>query len=302
MSNIIRFKKPRITQGIILSGTVVNNENGSVAKDLSLSDLMFYSLYWDNVTITQIPFIESSSPEIQQFISNGVVDIYRNAPPERIHSSEFQRLALESLIACQSVRKQNKQSDWVIYNNVADGFNTIESDDLLDEHSIRVEISKCLPFPSTYVPIDVLRRFREDHIEQLDALYYAKYKLFRTITQFEDKEKRELERQYEIIQFDKSVTDYQEVFAARFPNYSLKPIISDIKSNMPHLWDIGAIIGDMALSGGSLSGALTVGKTVFNMFGSKQKIHEAKQNSPQFHFISSAIEKGIVLQKPKALT
>ncbi|ALD03227.1 hypothetical protein AMQ28_13300 [Acinetobacter sp. TTH0-4] len=299
MSNIIRFKKPRITQGIILSGTAISNENGSVAKDLSLSDLMFYGLYWDNVTITQIPFVESSSPEIQQFISNGVVDVYQNAPPERIHSSEFQRLALESLIACQSVRKQNKQSDWVIYNNVADGFNTIESDDLLDEHSIRVEISKCLPYPSTYVPIDVLRRFREDHIEQLDALHYAKYKLFRTITQFEDKDKRELERQYEIIQFDKSVTDYQEVFAARFPNYSLKPIISDIKSNIPHLWDISAIIGDMALSGGSLSGALTVGKTVFNMFGSKQKIHEAKQNSPQFHFISSAIEKGIVLQKPR---
>ncbi|MNP77401.1 hypothetical protein D3C76_1748220 [compost metagenome] len=58
----------------------------------------------------------------------------------------------------------------------------------------------------------------------------------------------------------------------------------------------------MALSGGSLSGALTVGKTLLNMFGSKQKIHEAKQKSPQFHFISSAIEKGIVLQKPKALT
>ncbi|MNY93303.1 hypothetical protein D3C78_97130 [compost metagenome] len=302
MSNIITFKKPRISQGIILSGTVVNNEHGTVAKNISYSDLMFYGLYWDSVTITQIPHIGCSIPEIQQFISNGVVDIYQNAPPETIHSSEFQRLALESLIACQSVRKQNKQSDWVIYNNVADGFNTIESDDLLEEHSIRVEISMCLPYPSTYVPIDVLRRFREDHIEQLDALHYTKYKLFRTITQFEDKDKRELERQYEIIQFDKSVTEYQEVFAARFPNYSLKPIISDIKSNTPHLWDIGAIVGDMALSGGSLSGALTVGKTLLNMFGSKQKIHEAKQKSPQFHFISSAIEKGIVLQKPKALT
>lgn len=302
MSNIIRFKKPRITKGIILSGTTVYNENGPVAKDLSISDLMFYGLYWDNVTITQIPLIETSSPEIEQFVSNGVVDVYRNAPPESMHSSEFQRLALESLIACQSVRKQNKQSDWVIYNNVADSFNTIESEDLLEEHSIRIEISKCLPYPSTYVPIDVLRRFREDHIEQLDDLHYTKYKLFRTITQFDDKDKRELERQYEIIQFDKALTEYQEVFAARFTNYSLKPIISDIKSNMPHLWDIGAIIGDMALSGGSLSGALTVGKTVFNMFGSKQKIHEAKQNSPQFHFISSAIEKGIVLQKPKALT
>jgi hypothetical protein len=35
------------------------------------------------------------------------------------------------------------------------------------------------------------------------------------------------------------------------------------------------------------------------MLGSKQKIHEAKQNSPQFHYISSAIEEGIILQNLK---
>lgn len=299
MNNIIPFKKRRISKGIILSGTSVSNENGPVAKDLTQKDLMFYGLYWDNIIITQIPMIDTSNELIEEFKRNGVIDTFQNAPPDRMHSAEFQRLALESLIACQSVKKQNPNSDWIIFNNVANGFNSIDSEDLLEQDSIRIEIAKCLPYPSTYVPIDVLRRFREDHLDQLDDLHYAKYKLFRTITEFDDKDKRELARQYEIIQFDKAVTEYQEVFAAKFPHYSLKPIISDIKNNKPHLWEIGASIGDMALSGGSLSGALAVGKVLFNMFGSKQKIHEAKQNAPQFHFISSAIEKGIVLQKIK---
>ncbi|TCB69283.1 hypothetical protein E0H88_11940 [Acinetobacter sp. ANC 4216] len=297
MSNIIKFKKRRVSQGIILSGTTTSNENGSVAKDLTLQDLMFYGLYWDNVILTQIPNIECSNEAIEQFKSNGVIDFYRNAPPEKMHSSEFQRLALESLIACQSVKKQNKDSDWIIFNNVANGFNTIDSDDLLERDSIRVEIAKCLPYPSTYVPIEVLRKFREDNIEQLDDLHFAKYKLFRTIAEFDDKDKRELARQYEIIQFERAITEYQEVFAARFPQYSLKPLISDIKSNKPQLWEIGVAVGDMALSGGTLSGAYLVGKTLFNMLGSKQKIHEAKQNSPEFHFISSAINEGIILQK-----
>ena len=299
MDNIIQFKKPRVKQGIILSGTAINNENGAVAKDLSLHDLMFYSLYWDQVTITQIPNIECTNDNFSHFQTNGILDFYRNAPPETMHSSEFQRLALESLLACQSIKKQTKGSDWIIYNNVANGFNTIESADLLEQHSIRIEIAQCLPYPSTYVPVDILRRFREDHIEQLDDLHYTKYKLFRTISSFEDKDKRALERQYEIIQFDKALTDYQELFASRFPSYALKPIIGDIKNNRPQLWDMAAIIGDMALSGGTLSGALTVGKTIFNMFSSRQKIHEAKKNCPQFHFLSSAIDNGIILQKLK---
>lgn len=89
MSNIIKFKKRRISKGIILSGTTVNNENGVVAKDLSLQDLMFYGLYWDNVILTQIPMIETSSPEIEQFKQNGIIDYFRNAPPDRLHSSQF---------------------------------------------------------------------------------------------------------------------------------------------------------------------------------------------------------------------
>lgn len=216
-----------------------------------------------------------------------------------MHSSQFQRLALESLIACQSIKRQTKDSDWIIYNNVASGFNSIESEDLLEQHSIRIEIAKCLPYPSTYVPVDVLRRFREDHIEQLDDLHYAKYKLFETISSFGDKDRRALAQEYEISNFDKALTDYQKLFAARFPNYALKPIISDIKNNKPQLWEVAAVIGDMALSGGTLSGALTVGKTMFKMLGCRQKIHEAKKNSPQFHFISSAINRGIILQQLK---
>lgn len=92
---------------------------------------MFYRLYWDNVVLTQIPMIDTSNELIEEFKRNGVINIYRNAPPEKMHSAEFQYLALEFLIACQSIKKQNKSYDWIIFNNVADGFNTIDSEDLL---------------------------------------------------------------------------------------------------------------------------------------------------------------------------
>ncbi|ELA8881315.1 DUF6236 family protein, partial [Acinetobacter baumannii] len=161
MGEIIQFKKKRISKGLIISGLGgVSNENGPVAKDLTHSDLMFYGLYWDKIVITQIPMFHFTNNVIEEFRTNGVIEFYTNAPPPQIHSSEMQRLALESLLACQSIRKQTKDSDWIIYNNVADGFNSIESDDLIEQHTIRIEISKCLPYPSTYVPIDTLRKFR----------------------------------------------------------------------------------------------------------------------------------------------
>ena len=119
MGEIIQFKKKRISKGIIISGLGgVSNENGPVAKDLTDADLMFYGLYWDNIVITQIPMFHFTNSIIEEFRSNGVIDFYTNAPPPRIHSSEMQRLALESLLACQSVRKQTKDSDWIIYRGL----------------------------------------------------------------------------------------------------------------------------------------------------------------------------------------
>lgn len=298
MGEVIQFKRKRISKGLIVSGLGgMSNENGPVAKELTHSDLMFYSLYWDNIVITQIPMFHFTNHIIEEFISNGVMEFYTNAPPPRIHSSEMQRLALESLLACQSVKKQNKNSDWLIYNNVADGFNSLDSEELIEQHTIRIEIAKCLPYPSTYVPVETLKRFREDYIDELDRLHLAKYRLFDKISSHDNKDCRELAKLYEIDEFDRALRDYEYAFASKFPYYSMKPLISDIKNNKPQLWEIGVATGDLLVSGGSLSGAYTIGKTLFNMFGSKQKIHEAKKNSPEFQFISSAIDKGIILQK-----
>ena len=298
-NNLIQFKRKRIKKGLILSGMGgAKNENGPVARELSDNDLMYYGLYWDNIIVTQIPLFSFTNEIIEQFRSNGVIDFYVNAPPERgFHSSQMQALALESLIACQSVKKQDKSIDWLIYNNVASGFNNLESDDLLEEHAIRIEIAQCLPYPSTYVPIDVLRSFREKYIDELDRLHYAQYKLFELISNYDNNDRRELARLIEITEFNRALDEYQAAFAARFTHYNLKSIITDIRSNKPSLWELGAIFGDMALAGGSLSGAFSAGKILLNIFGTNQKVHEAKANSPQFHFISSAIEKGIILQK-----
>lgn len=298
-NNIIEFKRKRIKKGLILSGLGgVTNENGPVARELSNHDLMYYGLYWDNIIVTQIPLFHFTNEIIEQFKSNGVIDFYVNAPPEKgFHSAQMQTLALESLVACQSVKNQDKSIDWLIYNNVANDFNNLKSEDLLEQHAIRVEIAQCLPYPSTYVPIHILRRFREKYIDELDRLHYTQYKLFELISSYDNNDRRELARQIEIAEFDRALNDYQAAFSSKFPHYGLKPIITDIRSNKPSLWELGAIFGDMALAGGSLSGAFAAGKILMNIFGTNQKVHEAKANSPQFHFISSAIEKGIILQK-----
>jgi hypothetical protein len=83
----------------------------------------------------------------------------------------------------------------------------------------------------------------------------------------------------------------------QFSYYSMKSLISDIKSNKFQLLEASLAAGDLLVSGLSLSGTYNLGKTFFNIFGSKQKIHEARKNSPEFQFIGSAINKGIILQK-----
>ena len=298
MGEIIQFKKKRIPTGIIISGLGgVSNENRPVAKDLTDADLMFYGLYWDNIVITQIPMFHFTNNVIEEFRSNGVIDFYTNAPPPQIHSSEMQRLALESLLACQSVRNQNKDSDWIIYNNVADGFNTIESEDLIEQQTIRIEIAKCLPYPSTYVPIDILRKFREDYMDELDRLHLTKYKLFEKISSYENLERRNIAKLYELTDFQQAIRDYEFAFSSKFSYYSMKSLISDINRNKSQLLEAGLATGDLLMGGPSLSGTYNLGKTFFNIFSSKQRIHEARKNSPEFQFIGSAINNGIILQK-----
>ena len=62
----------------------------------------------------------------------------------------------------------------------------------------------------------------------------------------------------------------------------MKSLISDIKSNKFQLLEASLAAGDLLVSGLSLSGTYNLGKTFFNIFGSKQKIHEARKNSPEF--------------------
>lgn len=120
---------------------------------------------------------------IEEFRSNGVIEFYTKCPSAANSFFRMQRLALESLLACQSIRKQTTDSDWIIYNNVADGFNSIESDDLIEQHTIRIEIAKCLPYPSVYVPRHSC--LGEDYIDELDRLHLAKYRLFDKISSYE---------------------------------------------------------------------------------------------------------------------
>lgn len=298
MGEIIQFKKKRITKGLILSGMGgVSNENGLVAKDLTKEDLMFYGLYWDKIIVTQIPMFHFTNNVIEEFRSNGVIEFYSNAPPTSVHSSEMQRLALESLLACQSIKKQSKDSDWIIYNNVAGGFNSIESDSLIEQDSIRVEIAKCLPYPSAYVPIETLRKFRDDHSDELDRLHLAKYRLFDKISSNEDVDRRSLAQCYELEEFERAIRDYEFAFSCKFRYYSMKSLISDIQHNKSDVMEVGLATGDLLLGGFNLSGTYNLGKTFFNLFSSRQKIHEAKKNSPEFQFISSAIDNGIILQR-----
>lgn len=298
MGEIINFKKKRITKGLIISGLGgVTNEYGPVAQNLSHGDLMFYGLYWDSIILTQIPMFHFTNEIIEDFRANGVIEFYTNAPPPRVHSSQMQELALESLLACQSVRRQNKNSDWIIYNNVADGFNSLISHELIESDAIRVEIAKCLPYPSTYVPIETLRRFREDYLDELDRLHFTKYKLFEKISSQTSQEKRDLAKSYELDAFQRALSDYEFAFASKFRYYSMKPLISDIKANKADLLEAGLATVDFVCGGFNLSGTYNLGKTFFNIFSSRQKIHEAKINSPEFQFIGEAINKGIILQK-----
>lgn len=296
-NNIIQFRKKKVERGIILSGLAgVQNELGPVAKDVSPADMMYYALYWNKITVTQIPMFDFRNEIMEQFRSNGILDFYQNAPPSRIHSAEMQRLALESLLACLSVRRQEKNIDWLIYNNVMGSFNTLDCEDLIETHAIRVEIAECLPYPSTYVPIDTLLRFKEKYSDLLEELNIAQYDVFKVISEFDEKNKKELSRQYEISRFEKAVQEYQKAFAAKYPFYSLKSLVTDIKSNKSSLIEVGAAFGDLALTGASFSAPLAIIKSALNIRGSKQKIHQAMENAPQFQYISSAMNEGIIVK------
>ena len=71
-------------------------------------------------------------------------------------------------------------------------------------------------YPSTYVPIDTLRKFREDYIDELDRLHLAKYRLFDKISSYENLERRDLAKSYELDEFQRAIRVNRTGFVGDF--------------------------------------------------------------------------------------
>lgn len=295
MSNIIQFKKPKPEKGIILSGVGnIRNEHGEIAEKITDQDLMYYALYWDRITITQLAFMMCGNDLYDQFKTNGVLEFYQNQV-DSMHSSQMQTMATQSLIDCLNVKKQQKNVDWLIFHNLKNSFNSFVSEGLIEKNTIRVELAKCLPVPSTYVPVDSLLQFKLDYSSELETLHYSMKKTLNIISSFDDDE-RAFSTQCEVTEFSRALEDYQLAFSFKYPNFSLKSLATDIRNNKSSLLNILGVTTDVVLGAPlTFSGIATISTSLLNIAPSKQNVHQLVQNNKQFHYISSAIDRGIIV-------
>lgn len=261
MSNIIKFKRPKLERGIVAPGGIMSIKGNSMhlARSYLPEDIFYYAMYWDKIAIPSSPAIHFGLPlenELRQLgilerptmPLIGTVDVARH-----VHWT-FGEIAKQKL-------KEDK-SDWVIHHMSGDPI-------YLPEHStkkdvIRLKITNALPIPSAdgKFSLDDLLDFKFRRSSELEGLHTTMDKFLKKL----HSEELDVIQKTELIRFENAIQELDKTILERFKIYkksdleinleltgalalTIPAIVQDIQSNKIPLTTIAtSIISCLTLS------------------------------------------------------
>lgn len=269
-------------------GGIVNSK-GKISEEITIEDMMYYSMYWENIIVPFNRNIVYELPQEEDFIEAGTL-----IRPEVVHSGgnteHWNVIASKELIATyQHYKKEEPNKDFFIYHNVHNNFDELTSPDLIRTNSIRVGLAKLLPYPSN-INIQDLLEFKQKREDELTGLHKHLTNLFLDIVN--TSHSQDLKQLQVYADFDKSIKDLRKSMNERFPNKILyKDLVSDLKADLIEL--SGAAAADTALSTFP-SGTIVGGITIFTKRVISTILKEQKTDS-HLNYIKTSMKEGIII-------
>ncbi|WP_263576374.1 DUF6236 family protein [Acinetobacter pseudolwoffii] len=263
------------------------NSKGAVTKGITLEDMMFYSLYWEQLIVPCNNNIYYELPQEKSFIEAGALirPVIENSSG---YAEELNLTASKELITTYNhYKKEDPKNDPCILHNVFNSFDELTGGDLIQVNALRIGLAKILPYPAN-VNIHDLVEFKRRRKDELEALHFHLTELYLGIVNTIHSQDIKQQQVYE--KFDQSLQNLKRAMSEKFPhNILYKDLISDLKDDLGGL--SAACVADVALTTfpiGTVGGGISiVTKRLISTILRKQDM------DVNLNYIKAAINEGI---------
>lgn len=168
-----------VTRGVIAAPGVIRPlpSGFTLERTLSVEELCYYTLYWDQVLIPGNNLVYVSIPDEEQWIAAGAIARPRVAFQGSFKGDQITHalLSCQNLVAAE-VREKTPLTDWVMHQ-VGDDI-AVPDDIATNKQAIRVALVRALPVPTEPVPIYDLLEFKHTYRTEFAALHEAMDELY----------------------------------------------------------------------------------------------------------------------------
>lgn len=271
MSNIIKFKRPKLERGIVAPGGIMSIKGNSMhlARSYLPEDIFYYAMYWDKIAIPSSPAIHIGLPLEDELSQLGILE--RPTMP-LIGTVEAARHVHWTFGEIAKQKLKEDKSDWVIHHMSGDPI-------YLPEHStkkdvIRLKITNALPIPSAdgKFSLDDLLDFKFRRSAELEGLHITMDKFLKKL----HSEELDVIQKTELIRFENAIQELDKTVLERFKVYKKSDLEINLELTGALALTVPAIVQDiqsnkipLATIATSIISCLTLSKTygvTFNQY------------------------------------
>lgn len=294
MTNIIKFKKPRLERGIVAPAGLmsISGTSMTIERTYTSEDIFYYAMYWDKIAIPTSSGFHCALPLEKELISSGILErpslpAYGSVDIAQHTHWTFGEIAKQKL-------KEDK-SDWVIHHMSGDPIYLPEHSTKQD--SIRLKITKALPIPSDEgkFSLDDLLDFKLRRASELEGLHSTMDKLLRKIHH----EEIDVIQKTELKRFENAINELDKTVFERFKIYKK----SDFEVNLDLKGDalLALALNAPAISSNLLTNEIPVAAlatSILSVFSLSKKygltFNHHNQGDFNLEYISSARSENII--------
>lgn len=202
-----------MNRGLITSSySFASTDNGiSLSGALSLEDMKYFSLYWDQIVVPANRLIYIGLPQEEIFKSVGM--LYR--PTTNLQSfstNDGPELSLKELDETLNfMRSKRTDTSWAMHHFGIEPF--IHPDHRIKKDILKFELFNALPTPSANTNLIDILEFKYRRHDELNRLHISLNSLYEKIAASDDIDAMRLDMKFEL---KESISDLNKSFKERF--------------------------------------------------------------------------------------
>jgi len=282
-------------RGVIAAPGIVRPVPGGLTMErpLSVEELRYYTLYWDQILIPANNLIYIGIPDEEQWIAAGAISRPRVSFQGSFQGDQVAHalLSCQNLVAAQ-MRKQAPLIDWVIHQ-VGDDV-AVPEDIAANKQAIRVALLQALPVPTEPVPIYELLEFKRTYRAQFTALHESMDELYLEVLKSPDPS---LSHGRAVARFRESVDNVSDAVRNRYATTRKFDFSTELNIDATRIAgaaSTGALL-DILAPGFSIPWALVAGATAMLRISLKAtRTFAAVEDQQKLAYLAKAVQSGVL--------